>query len=377
RFRKPQVDGSTPFASSTPFFTTAEDHMAKNKEKSKNDYKIIISELGVNPFHVVNIIFALVCVIPLLAVCYIVVGRHLLYDIFMGLDGAQMSIAILIALAGLFYAYSLVRNLMEKLLIYAEERRLADSEKEEFMVSVSRDLRTPLEAIKFEIGNIKAGVDNVTGGVIADTVNRCLNDTNKLADIIKNIMDFPNAGFVRTNVQRKLVDLRGIVRDELSGVEQFAKNNNLHLSPRFSTKNANLWGDEKKLSRMTTSLIHNVIKSTPQGGVINVSVSSDDDTVRLVLGSGGPGPKDLVEEISVAKDIVELHSGRLTVDNGPDKELEFNIVLPRDLRTRKGVAGFRRNMRDRVDSGEDESISAWLAMNKAPTGSVSKTNTTK
>ena len=57
--------------------------MVKKKEKNKNDYKVIISELGVNPFHVINIIFALMCIIPLLVVCYIIVGKHFIYNLFL------------------------------------------------------------------------------------------------------------------------------------------------------------------------------------------------------------------------------------------------------------------------------------------------------
>jgi len=372
--------------------------MADNKEKSKNDYKIIIAELGVNPFHVVNIIFALVCVIPLLAVCYIVVGRHLLYDIFMGLDGAQMSIAIMVALAGLFYAYSLVRNLTEKLLTYAEERRRADSEKEEFMMSVSRDLKAPLEVIKFEMGNINAGVTDVVRGIIGDTVKKCLNATNRLAGLIENIINFPSTGFVRTSMDRKLVDLREIVKAGLSSAEPFAKNNNTDVRTGFVTENANLWGDEKKLSRMATTLIYNAIRSAPQGGIINVSVSSDDDTVRLAVENRSPGlsPKeqdvvfehgvqaadcagraDVASEISVAKDIIELHNGHLTINNDPDKELGFKIVLPRDLRARKGMTGLGRDIRNKADSMENENINTWLSINRVLTEIVSKSKATK
>ena len=370
--------------------------MVEKKAKNKNDYKIIIAELGVDPFHVTNIIFALMCVIPLLAVVYIVVGRHLLYNIFIGVDGAQMLIAILIAIAGLFYAYNLVRNLTGKLLVYAEERRQADCEKKEFMMSVSRDLITSVEVIKLEIGNIAAGMDSVVGGIIGETVKRCLNAANKIVDIINNIRDFPGAEFVRTNVHRKLVDLRDIVKTELARMEWFAKNNNMDLKSRFVTEDASLWGDEKKLSIMITNLIYNVIRSAPQSGVVNVSVSSDDDTVQLVVGSVGPEslpkntnvifeksgkpgeypePEGLAGEISIAKDIVELHKGHFTVNDEPDKEMGFKIVLPRDLRTRNGAADIRGDRRDRADSVENENINMWLALNKALTEIVSKSKT--
>jgi Signal transduction histidine kinase len=372
--------------------------VADKKVKNKNDYKVIIAELGVNPFHVVSVIFALMCVIPLLAVFYIVSGKHFFENIFLGLNGIQMLIAILIALTGLFYAYNLVRNLTEKLLVYAEEYRRADCEKEEFMMSVSHDLKVPLETIKMEIGNIRAGAGSIVGGIIEETVKKCLNATDQLTGLIKNIMGFPSFRFIRTNIHRKPVDLIAIVKTELGNLERFAKNNNLTLRSRFITENAKLWGDEDKLSRMAANLIHNAIKFAPKGGVVNVLISSDDDTVQFVIENIVPevlsksanmaveksvspddhaAEEDRADEVSIAKDIVELHGGHLTINNVLGEELEFRIVLPRDLRTRKGMTDRRRDVRDSLAGIENENIDMWIALNKALTDIVSKTKAAK
>lgn len=332
--------------------------MTVKKEKNKNDYKVIISELGINPFHVVNMIFALMCIVPLLVVCYILIGKHFLYRLFMGIDGLQITIALFVALTGLFYAYNLTKNLIEKLLIYADDRRRADNERSEFMTSVSRDLRIPVEVIKFEMANIMAGVGTIVGGIIEETVKKCLDATDKLADLVENIMDFPNIGFVRMNVQRKLIDFRDIIKGELADATQMAKKNNLDLRCRFATDNANLWGDEKKLSKMSMNLISNAIKYTPRGGVVNVLVQSDADTVQFSVGNAGPGllsekmerlfekeagpekyagMEDSAVEISAVNDIVELHNGHITLNSKQDKETEFKVVLPRDLRAKSGL----------------------------------------
>ncbi len=372
--------------------------MADKKTKNKNDYKVIISELGVNPFHVVSVVFALMCIIPLLVFFYIILGKHFFENIFLGFDGIQMLIAILIALAGLFYAYNLVRNLTEKILVYAEEYRRADYEKEEFMMSVSRDLKVPLESIKMEISNIRAASGSIVGGIIEETVKKCLNAAEEITGLIKNIMNFPSARFIRTNIHRKLVDLTGIVKTELSNLEWFAKNNNLTLRSRFVTENAKLWGDEDKLSRMAANLIHNAIKFAPKGGVVNVLISSDDDTIQFVIENIVPeflskdpaataknndhsdrcaADGDRADEVSIAKDIVELHGGHLTINNVSAEEPEFRIVLPRDLRTRKGMIDLRQDLRNNLAGIENENIDMWIALNKALTDIVSKTKDAK
>ena len=36
--------------------------------------------------------------------------------------------------------------------------------------------------------------------------------------------------------------------------------------------------------------------------------------------------------LSIVKDIVDLHAGHITVGGEPGKNIEFKVVLPRDLR---------------------------------------------
>ncbi|MCX5686891.1 MAG: ATP-binding protein [Candidatus Omnitrophica bacterium] len=341
--------------------------MVKRKEKNKNDYKIIISELGVNPFHVTNIIFALMCIIPLLVICYIIVGKHFIYDLFLDENGIEMTTAIFIAFAGLLYAYQLVRTLIEKLLRYAEDSRIASNEKTDILIAVSNDLKVPLKALRAGMYKLMSSAGDALKGASAETAKDCLDAAETMDRFIEEITNFSKAGFIRMGIRREFIDLRNIIQTEVDGVTQLAKKKNLNLQCSFAAGSTNLWGDEKKLSRAVASLLSNAIKYTPAEGVVNIAVLSDENTIQFSVKNTGPwllpdetnkifeksarpdnysGAKDTMVELSIVKDIVDLHNGHITVSSDPGGETEFKVVLPRDLRMRRGMQEVRRRTAD-------------------------------
>ena len=119
-----------------------------------------------------------------------------------------------------------------------------------------------------------------------------------------------------------------------------------------------LWGDRDKLMRVTANLIGNAIKFTPQGGIIDVELSSDENVITLSVTNTGPGLRpdevarlfkkyERLEEhleiegsglgLSIVKDIIDLHNGHITVRSELGKDTEFKVVLPKDLRKRTDV----------------------------------------
>ena len=351
--------------------------MAKIDERRKNDYKVIISELGVNPFHAVDVIFALMCVIPLLAVCYIIIGKYFLYNLFLDENALEMVIAIFIALIGLLYAYRLVRNLIEKLLRYAEESKIAENQKTELLITVSNDLRAPLTALKAGIFDIINCAGDVLKGADATTAKSCIGAAETLTSFIEKIVNLPKIGLIRMGIKREFIDLKDIIRDELDGLMQLIRKNKIDLQCAFTADNTNLWGDEKKLSKAIGALLSNALRYTPEMGVISVTLSSNEDTVQLSVKNTGPGlsPEEMDRifekseklndylgiksteaELSIVKDIIDLHNGRIIVNNVPHKEMEFRILLPRDLRMRSGLQEFNRKMTDNIPLPADANM---------------------
>ena len=323
------------------------------KKENNSDYKIVISELGSNPFRVVDIVFVLMSIIPLLALFYLISQGQLLQRLFLGHNGSIATIAILISVIGFLYAYLLIKNVVARLLKYAQERRLADNEKTEVVLTVSHDLKNPLTNIKASMDSLIEGVGGELNDAQVGMVKICLSNTERLFKFIDEITSASKDDFIRMFIKRELLDLGHIVGREVDDFMPLVKKSNLELRYQVPKKSVSLWADESKLTRVVMNLLSNAIKYTPQGGVIDIVVFSDSNTVTLSVKNTGPGimPDEMKKifkrygrlekhseiegaglGLSIVKEIVDLHDGHITVEGELGKNIEFRVTLPRDLR---------------------------------------------
>jgi signal transduction histidine kinase len=330
----------------------------KNKESSPNDYKVVMSDLGTSPFRTIKAAFALMAVIPLLVIFYVIIGRHFLYDLFLGNDGLAILIGILVSLAGLLYAYDLINKLMKRLLKYAIDRKIADNEKTELIMTVTHDLKSPVSVIKLSMQNLLDGLGGSLNKIQGDIVKVCLNAVENMLKFIEDMTNFSKSGLARMFMRRQLIDLSNVILKEVDAIKRLAEQNELNLDFKRLNDDTRLWADENKITRVVTNLLSNAVKYTPRGGKVRAVLSSDDSTVRFSIINTGPGisGQDLnrifkkyerlaehsdVEGmglgLSIVKDIVDMHHGRITVKSEPGSETEFNVILPRDLRSVQGI----------------------------------------
>ena len=108
--------------------------------------------------------------------------------------------------------------------------------------------------------------------------------------------------------------------------------------------------DADAVEKILTNLLSNAIKFTPSGGSVHVALSSDGASARLVVRDSGPGiPPDQIAHVferfyqvdesttrtqpgtgiglSLVKELVELHGGRVAVESGSDGTT-FTATIP-------------------------------------------------
>jgi signal transduction histidine kinase len=135
----------------------------------------------------------------------------------------------------------------------------------------------------------------------------------------------------------------------------------LMLEPQWRGKNITMeadlekltiQGDEDLLSQVWINLLHNAVKFTPEDGVIRIILKADNNEVycQIVDTGIGIGSEDMVHiferfykvdksrnrtqggnglGLSLAKKIVELHGGHITLQSELGKGSTFIVYLPR------------------------------------------------
>jgi signal transduction histidine kinase len=325
----------------------------KNYEEDKNIYKIISSELKSNPFMSVKIAFVVMGIIPLLAFSYIILGKNPNYELFSGNNAVIAVIAVSMSIIGYIYAYSLVTNMIKKLLDYYYERKRADDEKTELVIGVLHDLRTPLMVIKAGISNLVGHIHGSLNEEQAEIAERCLKSTDRLSNFINELRHISKEYFVRTDLKRSRIDLSKVVEDEISKIFEHSKEKQKNLLYRLLAADTILWADEQKMSIVVNELFSTILKYMSPDSEVHIILTGNADTVALSVHVNDmvwpdelgkifhkyerpeehAGVKGAGMNLSIVKDIVDLHSGHVTIKNETGNRVEFNIVLPRDLRS--------------------------------------------
>jgi signal transduction histidine kinase len=128
-----------------------------------------------------------------------------------------------------------------------------------------------------------------------------------------------------------------------------ARERGIELETRVPDEELRISGDATKLGWAVSNLIGNALRYTPQGGVIRVEATGLTDAVRLSVSDSGPGiPPEQRERIferfaqgsdggaaglglSIVRDVVQAHGGRIFLESEPGRGSRFILELPRDL----------------------------------------------
>jgi len=228
--------------------------------------------------------------------------------------------------------------------------RTADRIRRDFVANVSYELRTPLTAVR---GYIEALEDDALSpterreflGIVmrhTERMERLVRDLLRLARIeagqeTLDIGSWPTEAMFRS------------VTTELASPIQGRK---LVVETRVAPEAALIAGDAAKLHDALRNLVENAVNYSPEGGRIELQARIKDEEVALSIGDEGPGIPDSdlariferfyrVEKsrtrdpggtglgLSIVKHLVELHGGRVTVENRHPHGALFTIHLPR------------------------------------------------
>ena len=222
-----------------------------------------------------------------------------------------------------------------------------DRLKNEFVHTVSHDLRSPLTAI---LGYVDL-LDRV-GPINAqqhEFIIRVQNSVKNITALVNDLLDLGRieAGF---DSQKEVVPLEGIIRYALETLGSQISDKKLNLHLNLPTDIPQMHGNPIRLRQMLDNLIGNAIKYTPEGGDITIDVEAQSDQIILRISDNGPGipPADqphIFEKfyrasnvpkgvggsglgLAIVKSIVDNHQGRIWVDSLVGQGSAFTVVLP-------------------------------------------------
>jgi signal transduction histidine kinase len=219
---------------------------------------------------------------------------------------------------------------------------------------LSHDIRGPLSGTQ-QLANLLSDIDNTTdpatikkwGGLIKNSIEKVLNLTNDILDLSKLESD-------RAVLDRKPVPLESFLLSCCKTYEPLAITKGVSIVFSNTAGNGVAPIDQSKLSQAINNLLSNAIKFTQKDKKVTVRLGLDNGRALIEVAdegigikeedlpylfdkfsktqrSGTKGEKGTGLGMSIAKSIVELHKGTISVASVPDKGTTFSISLPTSL----------------------------------------------
>ena len=248
------------------------------------------------------------------------------------------------------------RQIIEDALRQAER---ASKAKTAFLNSMSHDIRTPLNAIMGFTQMAAASLED------REKITRCLDkikiSSEHLLALINDVLEMSRIESGKVQIELGVVSLRKVINGlQYMFEEQAWKKDQVLLFDADDIENTRVLADELRLNQVLINCVSNAIKFTPDGGTIRVKVSQSAGSragyglyTFSVRDTGIGMSPDFMESIftafsreqastvnsvqgtglgmAIAKNLVDLMDGTITVSSEKNRGSEFIVSLELEI----------------------------------------------
>lgn len=239
-----------------------------------------------------------------------------------------------------------IRELADALNLMAEEVRAREELREEYLHTISHDLRSPLTIIQGRAQLIQLSPDKVDQ--VCKNADAVVTGARRMNAMIQDLADASRLESGHLKLQRRPVDLRFFVLDlteRLTGVVD-ADRIRVEAPDGLPLVSA----DPDRLERILMNLLTNALKYSDSGAEVTVTLAEGNGEVITSVSDHGPGipPKELPDlfkrfsrtrharehheglglGLYIAKGLVEVHGGRIWVESEVGRGSSFSFALP-------------------------------------------------
>jgi signal transduction histidine kinase len=239
----------------------------------------------------------------------------------------------------------------QRLQVAAMTAETANRTKSEFLANMSHELRTPLNAIIGFSELIQSRMFGPLSDRYGEYASNILTSGNHLLGLINDVLDLSKLEAGQLQLREDQVDLLELVGTSMHFVEPQAQRLGIKVSHTVDERVRLIRADERRLRQAVINLLSNAVKFTREGGKVGVVCTRTNAGVSIVVSDTGVGiaPSDIARAMEpfgqidsmisrkhegtglglpLAKHLVELHKGTLTVESQVNVGTTVVIVLP-------------------------------------------------
>ena len=233
--------------------------------------------------------------------------------------------------------------------------------KSDFLITVSHELRTPLTSVRTAAEMLLEEEENEDpDGVRVRLARSIAKGANRLTSLVSELVDISRDDEFAPRLELEPQPAVELVSGAVALMNPLLAAKRQTLSVDITEPEATVLVDRRRFEQVVVNLLSNAHKHTPEGGRIDVRVAVREHEVLIAFSDSGPGvpeeERELIFEpfyrgdgaglglgLAIAKSVVELHNGRIWVEENADGPgSTFFVALPRHAvrqRPRAAAAG--------------------------------------
>jgi signal transduction histidine kinase len=235
--------------------------------------------------------------------------------------------------------------------VQVAERRLGGVEmrRAQFLADISHELRTPVTILR---GEAEVGLRGSPGpSELRDTLERVQGQATELGELLEDLITYARADSEDQEFHPAIVPLGAIVTAAAGEGASLAEPREVTIVTARDDDDAILNGDPRRLKRVLLIGIDNAVKHSAPGSTVTIRTRREAGNAIIEVLDEGPGlaedEKPKVFErffrgrgeralhnrgigigLAIAREIVELHRGRISLDNRPEGGAILTVTLP-------------------------------------------------
>lgn len=230
------------------------------------------------------------------------------------------------------------------------EAERANRLKDEFLATVSHEIRAPLNAILGWATMLHNGrIDKALAARAVETIER---NARSQAQLIEDLLDVSRIISGKMRLEVKPTDLRLVINAAIDSVHPAAAAKEIQLQAVLDPAASHIQGDDARLQQVVWNLLSNAVKFTPKGGLVQVRLDRTDSKAQITVSDTGEGINsefipyvfDRFQQadgtttrkhgglglgLAIVRHIVEMHGGTIEAHSaGVGKGASFTVGLP-------------------------------------------------
>lgn len=241
------------------------------------------------------------------------------------------------------------RRLARSVNVLKERLQNLEIARKRLLANLVHEIGRPLGALRMGIEALSHGAQH-DENFYTELLTGMDQETARLQHLLENLAQMYEQALGALELERQPLNLATWLPETLIPWQQAALQKHLYWEMEIQENLPEIRADALRLAQIIGNLVSNAIKFTPPGGSVSISSGSNAQEIWIKVSDTGPGipvaqqeeifipfirgeqgkrfPQGMGLGLSIARDLVEAHGGRLSLESQTGLGAKFTIWLP-------------------------------------------------